>query len=764
MKVATSPLDRLHVGELLIVYHSLCGAEHVPDKPGLVGVEAKLTAAFERLAPSLDVTPQENQAIRRSFGELAQGGDFRLAWVRLNAALEGCRATDSAAPQPQNSVLQAPLVAYNRVRRSKSCFGAWLRYFWSRRAGPCAAAVDAVSDRSGWASGYCGHTKAVGGAVSLAELAEDPICSSPIACSCMLVFVGLGLAAAERRAHQLPIAATSQLRAGWMTALIRGRYKAIVLAVWKRFTNGRQLQCANAMALVEEVGTACSGQDAFFAWNLWAWRKARKRWSTPLATRHARGLALARRFKQWTCKTRLGRRAAAAQEQHLNRQQGLTGFEQRDRHGRPVHRVSKGCTAADSHLTAARVRFKLDTVSDAAEMPAVDGVRPDDEVLQPSPTETASSSEFLDVQEDEPLHPDIARHMHDAAGISERIQLEQAWAIRAEQKVRQLVEASRQVLSDMVGGGLDTTDGHADLEISEAVYSQSPAAKNQNAQALGELAPMAYLMPYTAISAVAGGNADGGVGSSEHRSAESQASCGSTREPATNVPANLPGQPYTTRATRSRDKEPNLGTTTTAGSDAIRQMRVEHALLLAKILEIQAAAAEQGEDLVSTLQAEQTELMTVLKRETEPEAEQQQPDSTVQQGELTPEPTPGPEPQPQLEPDQEGDREVKEEPEGQTEPKKISTDIASREDKWQKQRESVERLLSFPVAGWANNAGTKRERSPAEKAKLAAVAARKLKQRFGSGPASIAAEANAASAWMAAVGAEKQAAMHSAAA
>ncbi len=131
MKVATSPLDRLHVGELLIVYHSLCGAEHVPDRPGLVGVEAKLTAAFERLAPSLGVTPQENQAIRRSFGELAQGGDFRLAWVRLNAALEGCRTMASVAPQPQDNVLQAPLVAYNRVRRSRSCFGAWRRYYWT---------------------------------------------------------------------------------------------------------------------------------------------------------------------------------------------------------------------------------------------------------------------------------------------------------------------------------------------------------------------------------------------------------------------------------------------------------------------------------------------------------------------------------------------------------------------------------------------------------------------------------------------------------
>ena len=36
-EVDTRSLDRLHVGELLIVYHSLCSAEHVRDGPGLEG-------------------------------------------------------------------------------------------------------------------------------------------------------------------------------------------------------------------------------------------------------------------------------------------------------------------------------------------------------------------------------------------------------------------------------------------------------------------------------------------------------------------------------------------------------------------------------------------------------------------------------------------------------------------------------------------------------------------------------------------------------
>ena len=217
MGASTTPaLDRLHVGELLIVYHSLCGAEHMPDKPGLVGVEAKLAAAYERLAPSLGVTLQEDQAMRRCFGELAQGADFRLAWVRLNAALEACRAVESPALHSEHDMLEAPLVAYNRVRRSKSHFGAWLRYCWSRRAGPAVAGMDTpAGHQSHQAPNRCVHTKkASSGGVSLAELADDPVCSSPIACSCMLVFVGLSLAAAERRAVE------SQERSGGGLMLI----------------------------------------------------------------------------------------------------------------------------------------------------------------------------------------------------------------------------------------------------------------------------------------------------------------------------------------------------------------------------------------------------------------------------------------------------------------------------------------------------------------------------------------------------------------
>lgn len=577
----------------------------------------------------------------------------------------------------------------------------------------------------------------------------------------MLVFQGLGLAAAERRAHQLPTAATSQLRAGWVTALVRGRYKTVVLAVWKRHTNRRQLQRAKAEVRIEELGPARSGQDAFFAWNLWSWRKARKRWAGPLAARHARGVALSRLFQHWTRTTRLGRRAADAQKRHLERQQGLTGFEQRNRQGRPVHRVAKGSIAGDSHLAAARVRFNLDTISNAAEMPAVDGVRPDDNDVAPSPTETASSSEFLDVQEDEPPHSDIARHTHDAAEITERIQLEKAWAIRAEQKVRELAEASRQVLSDMVGGGLDVADGHAEPDNSEANFSQSPAnpETNRNARAVRNLKPMAHLMPYTAISAVAGGgDGDDVVGSIKHSSADSPGSR-TTREPAADVPANRPGQPYTSKTNIcARDQDPDSGTAAASGSDAIRKMRVEHAMLLAEVLKIQAAAAEQGEDLLSTLHAEQAKIMTVLKHDPEPEAGQQLA-TRVEQDKMTAEP----EPQPQPDPDQE-DSKVVEEPGVHPEPTsdKKSADLALQADNRQKQKESVERLLKFPAAGWANSAGTKRERSPAEKAKLAAMAARKLKQRFGSGPASIAAEANAASAWMAAVAAEKQDAIRSA--
>ena len=47
-------------------------------------------------------------------------------------------------------------------------------------------------------------------------------------------------------------------------------------------------------------GTHRSGQGAFFAWNLWAWRKARKRWSVPAASRHARDATLSRQFQHWT--------------------------------------------------------------------------------------------------------------------------------------------------------------------------------------------------------------------------------------------------------------------------------------------------------------------------------------------------------------------------------------------------------------------------------------------------------------------------------
>lgn len=278
-------LDRLHVGELLIVYHSLCAAEHMTDRPpDVVGVEAKLVAAYARLAPSLGVTPQEDQAMRRCFGELAQGDDFRLAWVRLNAALEACRTAENSAPQPpppRGNAVEAPLAAYNRVRRCKMCFVAWRRYYWSRRAGWPPAAAGA------------------GSGVSLADLAKDPVYSCPIACSCILVFSGLGLAEVERRANRLPTA-SSRLRAGWVTAVVRGRYKTTVLGVWKRFANDRQLHRANAAARVEALGTARSGQGAFFAWNLWAWRKARKRWSVPAASRHARDATLSRQFQHWT--------------------------------------------------------------------------------------------------------------------------------------------------------------------------------------------------------------------------------------------------------------------------------------------------------------------------------------------------------------------------------------------------------------------------------------------------------------------------------
>ena len=75
-------LDRLHVGELLIVYHTLCGAEHMSDKLGLKTVEAKLMASYQRLMPSLGVTPQENCAVRHCFNPFFAMGSLMAGQMK----------------------------------------------------------------------------------------------------------------------------------------------------------------------------------------------------------------------------------------------------------------------------------------------------------------------------------------------------------------------------------------------------------------------------------------------------------------------------------------------------------------------------------------------------------------------------------------------------------------------------------------------------------------------------------------------------------
>eukprot|EP01045_Picozoa_sp_COSAG04_P027869 COSAG04_NODE_4178_length_2252_cov_2.780307_2_plen_67_part_01 len=63
---APAALSRCGVGELLVVYHSLAGAEHLAGKRGLprgLGLDAVLTA-YARLAPSLGVGPAEDRVVR----------------------------------------------------------------------------------------------------------------------------------------------------------------------------------------------------------------------------------------------------------------------------------------------------------------------------------------------------------------------------------------------------------------------------------------------------------------------------------------------------------------------------------------------------------------------------------------------------------------------------------------------------------------------------------------------------------------------------
>ena len=184
----------------------------------------------------------------------------------------------------------------------------------------------------------------------------------------------------------------------------------------------------------------------------------------------------------------------------------MTGFERRDRHGRPVHREErererqeadrqspKESVADGSYLAPARARFQLrdGTVSNAAEMRAVEETSTDANgvLLARPPIETISSSELLDAQEDQPPRSASAKHTHDADEVNARIEHETAWATRAEQQVRELAAASRQMLSDMVGGGLGVTGGGADPD------SPSPA-KRRNARSVPAFAPMAHLTPY----------------------------------------------------------------------------------------------------------------------------------------------------------------------------------------------------------------------------------------------------------------------------
>ena len=214
--VALGALDRLGVGELLIVYHSLTGAEHYIGKAGLESLGAKLTAAYDRLAPSLDVTAAEDAVVRRSLIELAATGDFDSAWRRLNLVLETCRSAEAAdtcvTKQQERAAAAAPLVAYNRVRRTKTTFATWQRY--ARRAWRHAerSAEQRAEAARHAASGHQNliptgipardvlypapvphvapmpprSAAAAGPAVTFAELVADPLCSSPIACSCML--------------------------------------------------------------------------------------------------------------------------------------------------------------------------------------------------------------------------------------------------------------------------------------------------------------------------------------------------------------------------------------------------------------------------------------------------------------------------------------------------------------------------------------------------------------------------------------------------
>lgn len=120
---------------------------------------------------------------------------------------------------------------------------------------------------------------------------------------------------------------------------------------------------------------------------------------------------------------------------------------------------------------------------------------------------------------------------------------------------------------------------------------------------------------------------------------------------------------------------------------------------MAKVLELQAAAAEKGQDLVSTLLEEQAELLTAMAQ---------------------PEPQPEPEEEVVSYPDT-PELEVETEVETEPSPSEVS---------W------ADTLVS--VGGSSGTAAKKRERSPADKAKLAAVAARKLQERFGRTPAAVA--------------------------
>eukprot|EP01045_Picozoa_sp_COSAG04_P029711 COSAG04_NODE_4951_length_1809_cov_2.254386_2_plen_199_part_01 len=159
-------------------------------------------------------------------------------------------------------------------------------------------------------------------------------------------------------------------------------------------------------------------------------------------------------------------------------------------------------------------------------------------------------------------------------------------------------------------------------------------------------------------------------------------------------PRSVPGRPYIVpsnvapsssrpaipEVVEKREPEPERP----AASEAIRQMRIDHAVLLARTLESTASAAARGQDLVKSLLKDGKELADL---------------GRPIGADVAPEPDDASEPEPE--------------------------------------REVIE------VEDWVGG-GQKRERSPVEKAKLAAIAAKKLEQRFGRRAGS---PVEAASAW-----------------